>query len=329
VIIDGLPGNGTEGYDVIGDVLGCADKLRDLLLHLGYRLQGGAYRHPVRQAVFVGDLIDRGPQQLETLELVRAMTDGGNAQIVMGNHEFNALCYATEHDGAYLRPHTPKNDRQHEAFRALRKADRWRFLDWFMSFPLWIDLDGLRVVHACWHEESIEVARTALAGNRFNTIDQLVEASTNGTELFDAIEVLLKGPEIDLLRRFGLPSFRDKDGHLRQGARVKWWNSTAKNLRDATVLPPAATTEDDRPYHLPIDPVDPSDLYLYRDAIPVVYGHYWREGKPREKEDWTSHTACVDFSAVKGGTLIAYRWSGEAVINLRNYYPHGLDIVSS
>jgi hypothetical protein len=52
--------------------------------------------HPDRQAIFVGDLIDRGPRQVESVEIVRSMVDAGAAQIAMGNHEFNAIAYATQ-----------------------------------------------------------------------------------------------------------------------------------------------------------------------------------------------------------------------------------------
>ncbi|MDQ1319965.1 MAG: hypothetical protein QG655_1208, partial [Actinomycetota bacterium] len=82
-------------YDVIGDVHGCATKLRVLLEQMGYRERHGVYEHPERTAVFVGDLIDRGPEHLEVLSLVKAMADAGTARVAMGNHEFNAICYAT------------------------------------------------------------------------------------------------------------------------------------------------------------------------------------------------------------------------------------------
>ena len=49
------------------------------------------WSHPKRVAIFVGDLIDRGPEQLGTLKLVRDMVEMGNARVVMGNHEFNAI----------------------------------------------------------------------------------------------------------------------------------------------------------------------------------------------------------------------------------------------
>jgi len=117
-----------SGYDVIGDIHGCADELEGLLGVLGYRRDGGAgpYRHGSRRAIFVGDLIDRGPQQLGVLQTVKEMVDSGSARMVLGNHEFNALADATEWpvaSGKFLRPHddpsdpkSAKNERQHEEF---------------------------------------------------------------------------------------------------------------------------------------------------------------------------------------------------------------------
>ena len=84
-----------SGYDVIGDVHGQADKLERLLRQLGYmetpqpqHPRGQSlWSHPDRQAIFIGDLIDRGPAQIRTVDLVRAMVDAGAAQMVLGNHE--------------------------------------------------------------------------------------------------------------------------------------------------------------------------------------------------------------------------------------------------
>ena len=55
----------------------------------------GIFRHPVRQMIFVGDFIDRGPQQPEVLQIARSMCEAGVAKAVMGNHEFNAIGWAT------------------------------------------------------------------------------------------------------------------------------------------------------------------------------------------------------------------------------------------
>ena len=81
--------------DIIGDIHGHADVLRAMLAKLGYIERGGAYRHPERTVIFLGDFIDRGPKIRETLQIVRAMMDAGTARSVMGNHEHNAICFHT------------------------------------------------------------------------------------------------------------------------------------------------------------------------------------------------------------------------------------------
>lgn len=322
------------GHDIIGDVHGCADQLECLLDELGYRIDpvSGAHRHPERQAVFVGDLIDRGPGQLRTLEIVEAMVVAGTARIVMGNHEFNALAYATEdpdRPGTHLRRHGPKNDGQHRAFlEQLDDGHRRHYLDWFRSMPLWLDLGGLRVVHACWHTPSIRRIEEVLGGSRFTSTDQLVEAARRSDDpdsLYRAVETVLKGPELPLDE-----PWLDKDGNARSQARVRWWRSGAATVRELAEVPGDARKADGSPYGpLPDTTAAPeARSYAYGDAVPVVYGHYWRTGAPVEREDWTAHTACVDFSAVKGGTLVAYRWDGESAIDWRHYHPHGPELVA-
>ncbi|HEX7269297.1 MAG TPA: polynucleotide kinase-phosphatase, partial [Streptosporangiaceae bacterium] len=78
-------------FDIIGDVHGCAAELASLLAKLGYRSEpgrGGALAHPAgRMAVFVGDLVDRGPDTPWVLRTVQAMTEAGSALCVAGNHE--------------------------------------------------------------------------------------------------------------------------------------------------------------------------------------------------------------------------------------------------
>ncbi|MFE3325486.1 polynucleotide kinase-phosphatase [Streptomyces sp. NPDC059176] len=74
----------TGPFDIIGDVHGCSSELDSLLGALGY--VDGA--HPEgRTAVFVGDLVDRGPDSPGVLRRVMAMTASGNALCVPGNHE--------------------------------------------------------------------------------------------------------------------------------------------------------------------------------------------------------------------------------------------------
>src|SRR5438270_13511114 len=89
-------------FDIIGDVHGCCDELEALLRQLGYRVttpEGDSpvwgnrtYAHPEgRKAVFVGDLVDRGPRIVETVRLVRNMTVAGSALCVPGNHDMKLV----------------------------------------------------------------------------------------------------------------------------------------------------------------------------------------------------------------------------------------------
>lgn len=325
-----------QGYDIIGDVHGCATQLKALLAELGYRKASSTseYRHPDRQAVFVGDLIDRGDEQLEVLQIVQDMVVAGSAQIVMGNHEFNALAYDTEWpvgSGKYLRAHddpgspwSAKNEKQHAAFLAqVTGADRRRHLDWFKTIPLWLDLGDLRVVHACWHQDSIDAVESH-CGSRtpFHDVNHLVSATDRHHPLYRAIETLLKGPEISLVDR-KQPRYHDKDDIPRGSARVRWWHSEARTLRDIAAMEGTFTTEAGEPYPpLPELELSAGDhSYVYPPGVPVFYGHYWRQRPAKHLHDWTDYTACVDFSAVKGGVLTAYRWSGETRIDPANYVP--------
>ncbi|HEX6702008.1 MAG TPA: polynucleotide kinase-phosphatase [Gaiellaceae bacterium] len=75
-------------FDVVGDVHGCCDELEQLLAELGYERGEDAYAHPEgRRAVFVGDLVDRGPRIVDSVRLVKAMVDAGSALCVPGNHD--------------------------------------------------------------------------------------------------------------------------------------------------------------------------------------------------------------------------------------------------
>ena len=88
-------------FDIIGDIHGCCDELEELLNDLGYQPVASQYGCPTRmpiyshpsgrKAVFVGDLVDRGPRVLDSLALVRNMVEAGTALCVPGNHDMKLL----------------------------------------------------------------------------------------------------------------------------------------------------------------------------------------------------------------------------------------------
>ncbi|MFB4165699.1 bis(5'-nucleosyl)-tetraphosphatase PrpE [Alteribacillus sp. JSM 102045] len=74
-------------YDFIGDIHGCFDELITLLKQIGYQSKGSIYVHPSgRQPVFIGDLTDRGPNSVASIQLITDMVQKGAAYYVPGNH---------------------------------------------------------------------------------------------------------------------------------------------------------------------------------------------------------------------------------------------------
>jgi hypothetical protein len=295
--------------DVIGDVHGELEKLVALLRHLGYREHAGTFRHSQRTAVFVGDLVDRGPKQLATVDLVRRMVEAGSARCVMGNHEFNAIAWVTpdpDHPGKFLRDHhKPGNRAQHQAFlNEVEGTPRQREITaWFRTLPLWLDLGGLRIVHACWHQPSMDALEPFLGREQTLTDEAIVLASRQGHPAFEAIEVICKGPELALPAGW---SFSDKEGKTRHEVRVRWWQPEVRTFREAAIVPPGnagALPDTPLPAEWKVDPYT---------GPPVLFGHYWFSGTPQVI---SSKFACLDYSVAKGGPLVAYRFDGEAELS--------------
>ncbi len=294
-------------YDLIGDIHGHADELKALLHKMDYRQAQGCWRHPQRQVVFLGDFVDRGPQQVETVAIARAMVEQGQALAVMGNHEFNAVAWATPHTqrpGEYLRPHNAKNRSQHRAY--LEQVGEGSSLHrehiaWFKTLPLYLKLPELRVVHACWHLQHMAVLAPWLDEQGGILPDAWVTLTTPGTAAFVAVETLLKGLELELPEG---RLFHDKDNHPRRHIRTRWWSRQARTYRDLALVP-AEMTE-----RIPHDPVPVGILPGYDGQKPLFVGHYWLNGTPAPL---TEHIACLDYSvaAKHGGKLCAYRWQGE------------------
>ncbi len=79
-------------FDIIGDVHGCIDELRTLLSDMGYKVDGNQVIPPERRkAIFLGDLVDRGPGIADVLKLVMGMVKAGSALCVPGNHDIKLL----------------------------------------------------------------------------------------------------------------------------------------------------------------------------------------------------------------------------------------------
>jgi diadenosine tetraphosphatase ApaH/serine/threonine PP2A family protein phosphatase len=306
-----------SGYDIIGDIHGHHDKLVKLLQKLGYREHDGAWRMSGRVAIFVGDLIDRGPAQIATVSLVRRMVDAGSARCIIGNHEFNAIAWSMpdpQNPGEYLRPHgKPSNRKHHAAFLAEVEGRpvHQETIDWLRTLPLWIEEPGIRVVHACWHSPSIDWLRSRLTDDHCLLPEMYEAGSRKGSRAYMAIEAVCKGLEVEFPQGH---SFHDKDGNERHAARIRWWDREIRTFRQAAIGP-AEVIQDVPDVPIP-DELRP-EPYV---GPPVFFGHYWLTGEPGILAE---NAACLDYSVGNGGPIVAYRWDGEEKLRSENFRSAG------
>jgi hypothetical protein len=292
-----------SGYDIIGDIHAQATRLEQLLKKLGYH----GFRHEEgRKIIFLGDLIDRGTEHAKTLHIVRGLMAEGTAHAVMGNHEFNAICYSRKsRSGGYIRAHTPENNGGHARF-----LEEYPFktkvynsvINWFSTLPVYLDVKGFSVVHACWNKAALRACGPYLT--KAHTLQKTAyEAydSEKSERLRTGIEILLKGPEFLLPKGI---TFHDLNNIERRKCRLLWWEGRP---------PPQSTTpinqlieKGDR--FAPFEGADSLRLIRlherFNNAVqkPVFIGHYNLPVMPYLTSD---HVACVNFK----NHLVAYRWN--------------------
>jgi hypothetical protein len=302
-------------YDIIGDIHGQANKLINLLEKLGYQQKNGVYQKLGHQAVFVGDFIDRGKKQKSVIDIVRAMINQGHALAVMGNHEFNAICYHTATgNGDYLRTHNPSHTAQHQAFLneyPVGAEETMTVINWFKTLPLFLEMEGLRVIHACWDQAMIEQIKPHLDQHNCLQPPHYFAASDKKTFFYQAIETLLKGPEL-ALPNHGLVI--DKDGVPRDKVRLKWWEHNLHTYKQAAAVSKSAQ---EKLLDAPIPATEKLVSYS-RTAPPVFFGHYWFTGQP---QIISANSVCLDYSAARTGPLVAYRFQvGQTELSNENFY---------
>jgi hypothetical protein len=298
--------------DLIGDIHGYADELEALLMKMGYRKLNGVYSYANRKVLFVGDYIDRGPKIRETLQIVRAMVEAGNAIALMGNHEYNALCFHfQETEGGHLRKHLIKNIIQHyETLKQFqnKQSEYEDYLLWFKSLPLYYETENFRAVHACWDKNHIQLLRNTLVNDRLT--DELIYDSVKlGTPLNIAIEETLKGKEMKLPERL---SFSDKDGVIRNEIRIKWWENPLEMTYKSISFEALDNLSDD---NIQVSDLASIDFYEAHQKL-VFFGHYWLKGEPII---YRENICCLDYSIAKGGKLLAYRFNDEATLDKNNF----------
>ncbi|MCO7516025.1 metallophosphoesterase [Pseudomonas guariconensis] len=302
-----------RSFDIIGDVHGCALTLERLLDTLGYKRVGGVWRHPWRQALFLGDIVDRGPRIREALHIVHDMVEAGQAFCIMGNHEYNALGWVTPalpgSGKTFVREHTPRHARLIDETLtqfAQHPGDWHDFLQWFYQLPLFLDAGRFRLVHACWDPRLIEPLRQQYPDGCIDA--HFVQASAvSGSFAATVCNRLLRGTDMRLPDGLTLTG---GDGLTRAFFRTKFWEEDPKTYGDIVFQPDALPEEVAR---TPLSRSEKNALLRYAEDEPLLFvGHYWRSGRPAPIRD---NLACLDYSAVLYGKLAAYRLDDETRID--------------
>lgn len=287
----------------IGDLHGQYHKLMQLLTQLEFDVNNIDAIVSRYQLVFIGDLIDNHPdmktEQLKTLVLVKKLVESGLAYCIMGNHELNAVGWATKHPihNHWLRPHTENNHKQHRAFLtevSEHSELHQDWIEWFKKLPLYLDFGDIRAIHACWDHNALNELAEYLDDEQRLLTSAWHEVFDKRKPLYDIIETLLKGPELPLPEGHG---FYDKTKTYRTHVRIRWWLNEAKTYREVAQVQPEAEV-------LIPEMIIPIERQNVRMDIPVVIGHYTLNVEPKLL---SAEVACVDYNAASThGNLIGF-----------------------
>jgi len=274
------PHPASDCYDLIGDVHGYLDLLDSLVEQLGYSRKGKSYEHAEgRKLIFVGDLINRGPDSIGVLRTVRETCEQGNAFLTLGNHEFNVLQLA-----ATKKP--------------LPNPGYEPFLPWLKTLPLFLDLEEIRVVHAAWHSSSISFLSTTQVPS-----DEFVRKTRDkSSPERKAVDLILKGVKAHLPRSSVL---RDRFGEIREKGRLRWWEDLrGKPFSKVLFSPMYGNSLKEFPEHRDIRLIEPYP----KDDKPVFIGHYCLEPHVTKINE---NIACLDGCVTCDKRLWGYRYTGE------------------
>jgi len=329
--------------DVVGDVHGEIEALRALLRELGYSAQG---EHPQgRRLVFLGDLCDRGPDSPAVVHLVRQLVQRDLAQCLMGNHELNVLRDVRKNGNGWFFDQAHNHDHARGRFldsKPARDDERQAIQSFFASMPLTLQRDDLRLVHAAWSPQAIAqtIAQTAQQAVTHEVLamywlyERAIEQKVEDSGLKNHVEAALREWE---------EARKDENHPIPFLPALAQYDAMYQNENPVRVL----TSGLEQPVATPFYAggkwrmVERVPWWKdYRDAVPVLMGHYWRfvdaavreqlsKGeedlfvglKPNEFGGPRRNVFCVDFSVggrykerLQGGSspwgarLAAVRW---------------------
>jgi hypothetical protein len=216
--------------DVIGDVHGEIDGLLRLLKVLGYDRDG---RHPDRRRlVFVGDLVDRGPDSPAVVRLVADLVEAERGQCILGNHELNLLLDHNKPENGWFKDDPSRGN---GAEIPADQATRDLVLEFFGSLPIGLERSDLRVVHACWNDAAIAIVReTSDAKALCEDHEARIDTELADQDALDQIDTNLVHQNRNPVRMLTSgPEERAAESHFSGGKwrdeqRVRWWENSVE-----------------------------------------------------------------------------------------------------
>lgn len=266
----------STSLDIIGDVHGEYEALRQMLFHLGYDRLG---RHASgRTLVFIGDLCDRGPDSPAVVRLVQGMVNAGNAICVLGNHELNILRGLRKDGNSWFWDESADGDEKFGKMRVLPKAERQPMLDFFASLPIVACNSQLRVVHAAWHTPSVNDIGSQALTSIVKYFDDR-ERQTNDVIRSDSQFQYYVAEQKQW--RVHIPDAAQPVPFLGATAYMRELRQMANPIR---VLTSGVETADSETFFSGGEWrfVQRARWWdTYTEAVPVLMGHYWRN--PQDK----------------------------------------------
>uniref|UniRef100_A0A7S0BV47 Calcineurin-like phosphoesterase domain-containing protein n=1 Tax=Rhodosorus marinus TaxID=101924 RepID=A0A7S0BV47_9RHOD len=158
MLVQSLP----EGpLDIVGDIHGEYGALLSLMDRMGYDYDG--HHSEGRIMVFVGDLIDRGPDSISVVRLVRKLVEANRAYCVLGNHELNVLLGKANSGSKWLygkKESLIRDKKDRHTLQALADEDtRAEILSFLRQLPIVLERSDVRVVHAAWDDAAVDKLR--------------------------------------------------------------------------------------------------------------------------------------------------------------------------
>lgn len=296
--------------DIVGDIHGEIDALRHLLEHLGYDRHGE--HRAGRRLIFVGDLCDRGSDSPAVVGFVSSLVDRSRAQCILGNHELNLLRRAPkEGNGWYFAQNHDADENRFVDSKPLPDADRAAVHAFLAALPLALERRDLRLVHAAWHQPSIDAVRSSRSPvlELYDHYEELTRRQAEDMGLTARAEAelvpyepMLKNPSADVPL---LPHAAQLDELVQVGNPVRVITSGIERVAQNAFFASGKWRMVNRI----------AWWNAYEDSTPVIFGHYWRwpsagsrelhsRGEPdlfipAESHHWLGprrNAYCVDFA---------------------------------